>query len=196
MKRLWYAAPLLMFFLAVCQAQAGVGSSTQISYFTVGGGTPTEIFRAILHYGPSVGGAQSIASIATKAVQDGGLKQSGGSCRVSGYVVHLTFLIRRPRIANIGVLSAADRAAWQQMNSFIIAHENQHKHNWLSCASRLNSQISRLSTSSCGQLASRADGLWQQMLASCDALQRSFDAAQSRALEAQPFMVRARGRDF
>ena len=196
MNRLWRAASIMLLVLSASCVEAATVSTTSVVYFTVGGATPTEIFRAILHYGPRVGGSQSIASIGTKAIEDGGLKQTGGSCHVSGYSIHLTFVIRRPRIANVGVLSAADRAAWQQMNDFIIRHENEHKHNWLNCAARLDSEIARLSASSCGQLTSAANGLWQKMLASCDALQHSFDAADSRALEQQPFMVHARGRDF
>lgn len=196
MTSLWRLAPSLLLALAAQPASSAVISTTQIAYFTVGGSTSTEIFRSILSYGPRVGGSQSIASIGTRAVQDGGLKQSGGACHVTGYSIHLTFVIRRPRIGNISALSPADRAAWQQMNGFIIAHEGQHKANWLSCVGKLDSQMSRLSAPSCGDLAAKANGLWQQMLARCDALQHSFDAAQSRALEQQPFMVHARGRDF
>ena len=192
MRHVWRVAALALVCCIGAEAQGAIVSSTQVSYFSVGGGTPAEIFRSILSRGPRVSGASSIASIATRAVQDGGLTQQGGSCRVTGYTIKMTFVIKRPRIANPGVLSASDRAMWQQMNGFIIAHENQHKSNWMGCASGLNQRIASLSAPSCGQLAAKADSLWRQMLASCDAKQRSFDAAQSRALEQQPFMRRAR----
>ena len=137
-------------------ADAAIVSSTQISYFNVGGNTPGEIFRAILSRGPRIGGSQAIASIATKAVQDGGMAQRGGACHVTDYTISLRFVINRPRIINLAVLPANDRAMWNQMNGFIIAHENQNKTNWLSCAADLQSRIRSMSAPSCGQFSARA----------------------------------------
>lgn len=173
-------------------AQAKVVSTTRITYYTVGGSTPGAIFRSILGRGPQVSGADAIASIATRAVQDGGLKDSGGSCRLTGYSVGLTFLITRPRIANPGVLTAGDRAKWNQLNSFIIAHENQHKQTWLACAAALDRHVAAMSAPSCGQLIAKGEFMWKQMLVACDKRQRAFDSVQSWQLQQLPFMRRAR----
>jgi len=159
--------------------QAKVVSTTRISYYTVGGSTPGEIFRNILGRGPQIGGADAIASISTRAIQDGGLKDGGGSCRLTDYSVGLTFLITRPRLANPRVLAAGDRAKWNQLNSFIIAHENQHKQNWLACAAALDRHVTTMSASSCGQLSAKGGFMWKQMLVACDKRQRAFDSVQS-----------------
>lgn len=181
--------------LAACigsSSQAAVVSNTQVSYYSVGGKTPGAIFRAILNRGPRVNGWQAIASIATRAIQDGGLDDSGGACRLKGYTIKLDFVITRPRIANPGVLSAQDRANWEQMNRFIIAHENQHKQNWLSCAAQLDKRLSPMTAPSCSALSAKGNAMWQQMLESCGRKQRGFDDVQARQLEALPFMKRAR----
>jgi predicted secreted Zn-dependent protease len=186
-------ATLLLGLSLSSAADAAIVSSTQLSYFTVAGKTPEAIFRAILSRGPQVGGSQAIASIATRAAQDGGMAQSGGACHVTDYKISLTFMISRPRITNIGVLSAGDRAMWNEMNGFIIAHENQHKQNWLSCATALQGRITSLRAPSCDQFSTRASAMWSEMLATCDRKQHAFDAAQSRQLARLPFMRRARG---
>lgn len=188
-----WAAALAFSVLCVCgQAGAKVITDTQFSYYTADGTTPGAIFRALLKRGPRVGGAQAIASISTRAVQDGGLNENNGGCVVADYAIKLSFLIKRPRIANLGVLSADDRANWNQMNGFIIAHENQHKQIWLACAADLDRRIRSAKATSCRQLAGKAQAMWQRMLADCDRKQRSFDGVQARQLEALPFMKRAR----
>lgn len=185
----------LSFLLALglcAPVHAAVVTKTQISYYSVGGNTPGAIFRAILSRGPRVSGSQAIASISTRAAQDAGLDDSGGTCRLKGYAVSLNFLITRPRISNPGVLSGQDRASWKQMNAFIIAHENQHKQTWMACAAQLDQRLSALTAPTCGQLSRKAETMWQQMLASCDRKQRAFDDIQARQLESLPFMRRAR----
>lgn len=178
--------------LASCSgARAEIVSRTEISYFTVGGSTPAEIYRNILDSGPRVGGARALASIGTRATQDGALKESGGACRLKDYVITLEFAIKRPRIANEQVLPRAERALWEQMNGFIAEHEDQHKQVWQSCAEDLDRSIAALSAPTCGELGEKAEAMWQEMLASCDATQRSFDAEQSLALMRQPFMRHA-----
>jgi len=187
----WRAA-LTLLALALCsKANAEIVSRTEVSYFTVEGTTPAEIYHNILDHGPRVGGARALASIGTRATQDAGLDQAGGSCRLSGYVIKLEFIIQRPRIANEQILPPADRALWQQMNSFIEDHENQHKSVWQSCAADLDQRIAALKAPSCGELGTKAEALWQDMLTKCDETQRSFDTQQSLALMRQPFMLRA-----
>ena len=188
----WPAALALSVLCFCGQAGAKVVSNTQISYYTADGTTPGAIFRALLKGGPRVGGAQAIASISTRAVQDGGLNESNGGCVIADYAIKLSFLIKRPRIANLGVLSAADRAKWNQLNGFIIAHENQHKQIWLTCAADLDRRIRATTAPSCKQLAGKGQAMWKKMLADCDRKQRSFDGVQARQLEALPFMKRAR----
>lgn len=181
-----------IFALAWCSSvEAEVISSTAISYFTVGGKTPPEIYRNILDRGPRVGGARALASIGTHATQDGTPKKSGGVCRLTRYVITLDFAIQRPRIANEQVLPQAERDLWQRMSIFIEAHESQHKQVWQSCAEDLDHRIADLSAPTCRALVRKAEGLWQEMLASCDARQRAFDDDQSLALMRQPFMRRA-----
>jgi predicted secreted Zn-dependent protease len=188
----WLVAIALLAGLLTGSAQAEVVSSTRVSYYTVSGSTPGAIFQGILGRGPQISGADAIASIATRAVQDGGLKKSGGACRLSGYRVRLTFLITRPRIANPRVLKPDDLAKWNQVNSFIIAHENQHKQNWLACAAALDRHLTAMSAPNCGQLTAKGEFMWKQMLAACDKRQRAFDSVQSWQLQQLPFMRRAR----
>lgn len=191
MRSTWQLAPALLALAMSQPAGAEVTTSTNISYFTVEGRTPAEIYKAILDRGPRVSGARALASIGTMAAQDGGLKEENGSCRVTGYVITLEFDIKRPRIANEQVLPAEDRAMWEQMNVFIAAHEDQHKKVWESCAADLDRRIAALSTPDCKETIAKAEGLWNDMLARCDRTQRSFDSAQSAALLRQPFMQRA-----
>lgn len=173
-------------------AGAEVLSEVQISYFDVGGSTPAEIYRDILDRGPRVGGKEALASIGTRAMQDAGLSEDGGSCRLTDYTIKLQFVIRRPRIPNERILPASDRELWRQMNEFISIHENQHKEVWLSCAAEHDSRMSLLVAPSCEDLLASAQTMWKQMLANCDRKQRAYDAQQSRELMQQPFMQRAR----
>lgn len=191
MKILWRIAPALLAFAFSAPALAEIVSSTDVSYFTVDGNTLAEIYRDILDRGPRVSGERALASIGTLATQDGGLTEENGSCRVTGYVISLTFKIRRPRIANEKVLPGEERAMWKQMNGFIAAHEDEHKAVWLACARDLDQKITALSAPTCAELLMAGEALWQQMLSACDAKQRSFDAQQSRTLMQQPFMLRA-----
>lgn len=184
-------ASALLAYATSAPALADIVSRADVSYFTVEGNTPGEIYRNILASGPRVGGAKAIASIRTQATQDGALAEKDGVCQVKDYVITLDFIVTRPRIANEQVLSTADRALWQQMNGFIAAHEEQHRSVWQSCAAGLEKQITLLRAASCADLGARAEALWQDMLASCDKIQRSFDDDQSLALIRQPFMRRA-----
>lgn len=190
-RLLWSSAFSLLALSLCSNADAEIVSHTEVSYFTVAGNTPAEIYHNILDRGPRVGGARALASIGTRATQDAELDQEDGSCKLRDYVITLEFSIQRPRIANEQVLPPADRAAWQQMNGFIEEHENQHKAVWQSCAADLDHRIAELTAPSCSELGTRAEALWQDMLAKCDETQRSFDLQQSLALMRQPFMLRA-----
>lgn len=176
----------------VSPAEARVLSETEIIYFDVGGVTPAQIYRDILDRGPRIGGKEALASIGTRAIQDAGLAESGGSCGLTDYTIRLNFVIRRPRIAHEDVLPPGDRMLWQQMNEFIGIHENQHKDVWLACASEHDSRMSLLRAPTCDELLVKAEVMWQQMLANCDRKQRSYDADQANELMRQPFMQRAR----
>jgi len=186
------AATAVLLLGADVPAHGEVVSSTEVVYFDVGGSTPAEIYRNILDRGPRIGGSRALASIDTRAMQDGGMAQNGNVCTLTDYTISLQFVIRRPHIVSEQVLSDADRALWQDMSAFIHVHENQHKDVWLACAAELDGRMSTLKPPSCPELAKTADGMWRQMLADCDARQRSFDAEQSRELMKQPFMLRAR----
>lgn len=182
-------AMLLLSFLAPVRAE--IVSHAKVSYFTVEGSTPAEIYRNILDRGPLVNGSRALASITTQTTQDGDLDEQGGICRVTNYVITLDFTIQRPRIANEQVLPPADHALWQQMNTFIETHENQHKSVWSACAADLDAHIETLQAPTCEELGKNAEALWEDMLASCDKTQRHYDEEQSRALMKQPFMQRA-----
>lgn len=188
----WLVAIAALADLFPGPAQADVVSTAKVTYYTVAGSTPRTIFRNILGRGPQVSGADAIASIATRAVQDGSLKDTGGNCRMSGYRIRMTFLITRPRIARPGVLKVDDRAKWSQLNAFIIAHENRHKQNWLDCAAALDRHLTAMSAPNCAQLAAKGEFMWKQMLLACDRRQREFDSVQSWQLQQLPFMRKAR----
>lgn len=175
----------------IAPANAEIVSHVNVTYFIVDGNTPAEIYRNILDKGPRVNGDRALASIATRATQDGDLDEKDGTCRVAGYVIKLDVLIRRPRIANEQALSPEDRLLWQQFNDFITAHEDQHKSVWISCAADLDARITALRGPHCRDVMQQADALWEDMLASCDKLQRSFDEEQGLLLMQQPFMRRA-----
>lgn len=184
-------APALLVAASLSPARAEVFSSVDVSYFSVEGNTPAEIYHNILDRGPRVNGARALASISTRATEDADLHDDGGTCRMTDHVIRLDFRIQRPRIANENVLTSEDRAKWQQMNVFIAAHEDQHKKVWQGCAADLERRIDTLRTTTCDEFNRQANALWQEMLASCDKIQRSYDAEQSRALMLQPFMLRA-----
>lgn len=175
----------------IAPVNAEVVSHVDVAYFTVSGNTPAEIYRNMLDQGPLVNGARALASIGTRATQDGGVDEQGGMCRITNYVITLDFLIRRPRIANEQALPPEDRAMWQQMNEFIIAHEDQHKSVWMSCATDLDARITALKRPDCGELIREGEAMWESMLVSCDKIQLKFDDEQGRALMEQPFMLRA-----
>ena len=183
--------PALLLQAMISTASAKTVSHADVTYFTVGGRTPEEIYRNILDQGPRVNGVRALASINTRTTQDGGLHEEGGVCRVTDYVITLEFKIERPRISNEQILPPDERAMWHQMNDFIAAHENQHKAVWQACAADLDHRIETLSAPNWSELGQKAEALWQEMLDSCDKTQRSFDDAQSRALVKQPFMLRA-----
>lgn len=187
----WLPGVLLGFGM-VAPAQARVMTEARIVYFDVAGVTPAQIYRDILARGPRVGGKEALASIGTRAMQDAGLAESGGSCRLTDYTITLEFVIRRPRIAHEEILPAEDLLLWRQMNAFIAIHENQHKEVWLACASEHDSRMTRLRAPTCDDLMAKAQAMWREMLTSCDRKQRSYDAEQSRELMRQPFMQRAR----
>lgn len=191
LRNFWPPAVVLLLCTAA-PAHSRVLSEAQIVYFDVDGVTPAQIYRDILERGPRIGGKEALASIGTRAMQDAGLAESGGSCRLTDYTIKLQFVIRRPRIAHEDVLPAADLALWRQMNEFIGIHENQHKEVWLGCAAEHDSRMSLLSAPTCDELLATAQTMWKQMLANCDRKQRSYDAEQSRELMQQPFMQRAR----
>jgi len=185
--------------LAVAAALAGLSapavaeviSRSDVSYFVVEGDSPGEIYHNILERGPRVGGAQAIAAINTNATQDAGVDESGGVCRLKDYVITLDFVITRPRIANLEVLSKAERSMWERMNRFIAMHENEHKAVWQGCAAELEPKILALAPPDCDQLIAQAEALWDEMLKTCDARQKRFDSLQSRDLMQQPFMRHA-----
>lgn len=172
-------------------AHAEIVSKSDVSYFVVTGDTPTEIYHNILESGPRVNGARAIASITTRATQDAGVDESGGACRLTGYVITLEFMISRPRIANLDVLSKAERSMWDRMNRFIAMHENEHKAVWQGCAQELEPKMVALAAPDCDQLIARAEALWDEMLKACDARQRRFDKLQADDLMQQPFMRHA-----
>lgn len=172
-------------------ATAETVSSTRLSYFTISGNTPAEIYRAILRRGPRVDGERAIASADATAVQNGRLEQSGGFCRVKDYRIKLTFRITRPRIANEGALSAGDRALWRQFSRFVVAHEEEHKRVWLACAADLDRRVRSVRAPNCDKAAAKTNAMWNQMLSGCDRKQRAFDADQARELRQQPFIRRA-----
>lgn len=173
------------------QAHAEVISRANVSYFVVDGDSPGEIYHNILERGPRVNGDRAIASITTQATQDAGVDERGGACRLKDYVITLDFVITRPRIQNLDVLSKAERAMWERMNRFIAMHENEHKAVWQGCAAELEPKVLALAPPDCDQLITQAEALWNEMLAICDARQRKFDSLQSRDLMQQPFMRHA-----
>lgn len=178
--------------LAAAPAQAEVISGIEIVYFDVGGATPAQIYRDILERGPRIGGEEALASIGTRAVQDAGLAERGGSCGLTDYTIKLHFVIRRPRIIHQHILPPGVHALWQEMNEFIGIHENQHKDVWLACAAEHDSRMSRLTAASCDDLLAKAQVLWREMLGNCDSKQRAYDSDQAKLLMQQPFMQRAR----
>lgn len=172
-------------------AKAEVISRSDLSYFIVEGNTPTEIYHNILERGPRVNGARAIASITTNAAQDAGVEEAGGACRLKDYVITLDFVVTRPRIRNLDVLSKAERAMWERINRFIALHENEHKQVWQGCAAELEQKVLALAPPDCDQLIAQAEALWNDMLKTCDARQKRFDSLQSRDLMRQPFMRHA-----
>lgn len=182
----------MLWLSLVAPAEAGVLSEIEVIYFDVGGVTPAQIYRDILDRGPRVGGQEALASIGTRAMQDAGLAESGGSCGLTDYKIMLQFVVRRPRILHEEVLPPDDLVLWRQMNEFIAIHENQHKEVWLACAAEHDSRMSRLSAPTCEDLLAQAQTMWKQMLSNCDRKQRSYDDEQAKELMQQPFIRRAR----
>lgn len=191
MKSLWIAAAATLLLGLGSQSGAATVASTNISYFTVNGTTPAEIYRSIVRKGPRVDGDRAIASAKATAIQDGKLTPDGNMCRVTDYRVKLVFTITRPRIKNEKVLPPRDRALWKQFTSFVEAHENEHKQVWLSCASELERKVKAIRASNCDKAAAQTNAMWKKMLANCDRKQKSFDAAQAEELIRQPFIQRA-----
>lgn len=193
MKTLSILVAAALGICALAEAHSAIVTTTRYSYFTINGSTPASLYRGILSKGPVIGGSKAIATAAATAVQDGKLTQSGGTCRVADYRVKLIFTVTRPRLAKESALSPSDRALWRQFYGFVVAHEEQHKKNWMACAAGLDRQVSAIRASNCDKVAAKINTLWNQMMAKCDKVQSSFDAQQARALRAQPFMKRALG---
>lgn len=185
---------MLMAALFMCistQAHSTVVHNVNYNYFIVGGNTAAEIYRVILSRGPAVGGSKALASVATTASQSGRVGNVGGFCRAIDYKVNLNSLIKRPRIANEKALPPADLQLWRQFSVFIAAHEERHVQLWSSCAADLVRKVNTIRVPSCSEASAKVRSLWNQMLARCNKLHRSFDVADAKALMKQPFMRKA-----
>lgn len=191
MKRALLSAFLALVLSVPSAATGEVVARVNSSYFTVSGNSPAEIYRSMLSQSRSVQGVRTLASISTTARQSGDLRMSGGSCVARNYVITLDIVVRTPRLASGNSLSAAENRDWQRLLAFIKSHESEHRQIWQSCASALDQKVTDVREPTCEKASARVSAMWKQMISSCDKKQRSFDAAQSRALMQLPFVVKA-----
>lgn len=187
--RLAVLMPVLALATAVFTpgADARPAHTTKYTYYTVGGDSAEDIYRAMLSRGPRVNGAKAYAATTASSSQDGRLSQ-GKSCRVEDYKLRIDFVIKLPRIKNEKVLPASDRARWQQFSAFLKKHEETHRSIWLECAADLERKVRSIKAKTCGQADAQAAKLWNQTRASCSKRHDAFDRAEQKRLVQHPFV--------
>lgn len=168
-------------------AEAKPAHTTKYTYYTVGGGTAQEVYRAMLKRGPRVNGAKAYASTAATSSQDGKLMQAK-SCRIEDYRLKIDFVIRLPKIKNEKLLPPADRSRWQQFSQFLKKHEETHRAIWLACAAGLERKVRALKAKTCEAADAKAAALWDAARAACARKHDAFDAAEQKKLMRHPFV--------
>lgn len=183
----------LLPFAAVCLAISATPAlakptfSTKYTYYTVGGDSAEDIYRAMLSKGPRVNGAKAYASTLATSTQDGRLMQAK-TCRIENYKLRIDFVIKLPKIRNEKVLPAADRSRWQQFSKFLRKHEETHRAIWLECAANLDSKVRAIKAKSCKDADAQATKLWNATRAACGKRHDAFDRAEQKKLVQHPFV--------
>ncbi|WP_373502479.1 DUF922 domain-containing protein [Aestuariivirga sp.] len=171
----------------VLAAEAKPVQTTKYTYYTVGGDSAEDIYKAMIRRGPKVNGAKAYAATSATTTQDGKLLQ-GSSCQVKDYRLKLDFVIKLPKIKNEKVLPAADRNRWKQFSSFLKIHEETHRSIWLGCAADLERQVKAIRAKNCADADRKATQLWEKVRAACSKKHNAFDAAEQRKLMKHPFV--------
>lgn len=168
-------------------ATARPAHSTRYSYYTVGGDSAEDIYRAMLSKGPRVNGAKAYAATTATSSQDGKLRQTK-SCKIENYRLKIDFVIKLPKIKNEKVLPSSDRARWQQFSSFLKKHEETHRSIWLECANDLERKVAGIKAKTCAQADAAAAKMWEQTRAACSKRHDAFDRAEQKRLVQHPFV--------
>lgn len=161
--------------------------TTKYTYYTVGGDSAEDIYRAMMSRGPRVNGAKAYAATTASSSQDGRLAQ-GKSCRIEDYKLKIDFVIKLPKIKNEKVLPASDRARWQQFSAFLKKHEETHRSIWLECAAGLESKVRSIKAKTCALVDAQAAKMWNQTRAACSKRHDAFDRAEQKRLIQHPFV--------
>ena len=180
-------AGLLVCAMLATPAIARPSSSTKYVYYPVGGKTAGDIYNAMLRLGPHVNGEKAYADTIATTSQDGKLVQ-GKSCQIQNYRLHISFVIRLPRLQSTAGVPATDLARWRQFEGFVRRHEEGHRTIWMGCANRLEAEVRAIHASTCGEADKRAAALWEKARAACSARHDIYDAAEARRLVKHPFV--------
>lgn len=178
--RLALGAACVMVALGPEKVRAAPSFTTEYSYYSVSGASPTAIYASLLRHLQRVNGKRHHAYTSIKFSSPRTVRTAKG-CRVESLSVR--FLIRLPRHSDETSLSANGRRLWRQFSSFVRQHEETHRAIWMACARNITARV--IQAPSCDQAARR---IIEQTKAACRKKDAAFDAAEGRRLDNHPFM--------
>jgi len=159
-------------------APAGVTSSTETRFYSVGGSTQASL-AAQMRANPFRGGgvAHTMPSYSLSVTT----AQEGGKCRVSDVNLDVDFLVTLPK-ANEKAMSGGTLSAWRSFVSFANRHEQGHRSIYLQCAHNFTVKAQALTGPGCSALQARARKLLDAENAACKKRHAAFDRSESRRL--------------
>ena len=178
--RLALGAASMMLALGPETAGAAPSFTTEYSYYSVSGATPTAIYASLLRHLQRVNGKKHHAFTSIRISSPRTVRTAKG-CRVESLSVR--FLIRMPRHSNEASLSPNNRRLWRQFSSFVKRHEETHRAIWMACARSITARV--MPAQGCDQAARK---VIEQTKAACRKKDAAFDAAEGRRLDNHPFM--------
>jgi predicted secreted Zn-dependent protease len=134
-----------------------------------------------------VKGSKAYAATLMESSQRGKLELTN-SCRIADYQYSAEFTIRLPKLIDETSLSPSALARWREFSAFLRKHEETHRALWMGCANQIQTKVSALRGSNCGDVERKAQAIREEIQNACNRKHAAFDASEQKKLAKHPFV--------
>ena len=187
------------FVIALCALAMSVPShagkvSTRVKYYTVTGSTARQLNNNMRVPRGFFSREKAAYADITINPDFAGKVIEGKTCRLKGFRIDASYLVRLPRLASGTRLPPRLSRQYKRFLAFVTRHEYHHRKIYQGCVARAERKIKRLRARTCKILGRRFVAIFKQEWNRCKVLNARFDAAEQRRLKRQSFVRAAMAR--